>query len=221
MERVWQQDAYTVLAQWEQESTDAVYLVMEETQARAVWNLLNFPKPLMVSVGNVDWNRDLSPWKAPKAFHGGEDFGQGASDFLDWIANTLLPTTDQLFKRQPTTRILAGYSLAGLFALWAVCQTDCFDGAASISGSLWFDGWIDFARDPTLSFQVKKAYLSIGDREKVTRNARMALVEEKTLQTAELMRGRGIRVQVELNEGGHFCNVAQRIAKGIDALIPS
>ena len=35
---------------------------------------------------------------------------------------------------------IAGYSLAGLFALYALYKTDAFTRVASMSGSLWFPG---------------------------------------------------------------------------------
>lgn len=35
---------------------------------------------------------------------------------------------------------IAGYSLAGLFALYALYKTDVFTRVASMSGSLWFPG---------------------------------------------------------------------------------
>ena len=37
-----------------------------------------------------DWNRELSPWKAPAVF-GKEDFGDGAEDTLSFIEQDLIP----------------------------------------------------------------------------------------------------------------------------------
>ena len=75
-----------------------------------------------------DWNRDLSPWKAPAVF-GNEDFGDGAQETL---AKVLAEMGDPA-----KTYYIGGYSLAGLFALWAVYQTDRFRGAAAASPSMW------------------------------------------------------------------------------------
>ena len=73
------------------------------------------------------WNTDLSPWKAPAVF-GHEDFGDGAMAFLDEILN--------LTTEQEKTYCIGGYSLAGLFALWAAYQTDVFKGVAAASPSV-------------------------------------------------------------------------------------
>ena len=84
---------------------------------------------IAAKVGN--WNKDLSPWKAPAVF-GSEDFGDGAGDFL----KALLPLCSDGQK----TYYIGGYSLAGLFALWSAYQTDTFKGVAAASPSMWFPG---------------------------------------------------------------------------------
>ena len=116
----------------------------------------------------------------------------------------------------PRRRILAGYSLAGLFSLWAGYRCGLFDGIASVSGSLWYDGFGAFMRENALSPSVKGIYLSLGDREKNAKNPRMAKVEEATGEAARLLRERtGLPVPFELNPGGHFRDVPERIAKAL------
>ena len=72
----------------------------------------------------ADWNKALSPWKAPAVF-GREDFGDGAEETMAGIL--------ALCKDGSKTYYLGGYSLAGLFALWAACRTDRFRGVAAAS----------------------------------------------------------------------------------------
>ena len=69
----------------------------------------------MIAVKVDDWNLDLSPWKAPAVF-GNEDFGEGAASLLEEIL--------RLCSDESKTYYLGGYSLAGLFSLWASYQTD-------------------------------------------------------------------------------------------------
>ena len=164
----------------------------------------------------MDWNRELSPWSAPKAFRNGADFeGQGPV-LLDVLTHQIIPLTEKHLRCAPEFRGIAGYSLAGLFALWAVYQTDLFDRAASISGSLWFDGFLDFMRTNTP--KTKLVYLSLGDREKAVKNPRLAVVEDCTVQAVELLREQRVPTVFEMNRGGHFQNVPSRIACGIQAL---
>ena len=58
----------------------------------------------LIAVKVDDWNKDLSPWKAPAVF-GNEDFGDGASRLLEEI---MLLTSDD-----NKIYYLGGYSLAG------------------------------------------------------------------------------------------------------------
>ena len=168
----------------------------------------------VVSVEVPDWNRDLSPWTAARVFRKGEDFAGGAKDYLRELTETVAEAEKSL-GFAPEFRGIAGYSLAGLFAVWALYHTDRFDRAASMSGSLWFDGFTDFMDSHRPVKIPDRLYLSVGEREKQTKNARMAQVEACTLRTAELFRGYGTDVQFERNPGGHFDDVPARIERGL------
>lgn len=156
----------------------------------------------LVAVKVSDWNKELSPWTAPAVF-GREEFGNGASDTL----NKILPICGDKTKRY----YVGGYSLAGLFALWASCQTDTFEGVAAASPSLWFPGITDYLKDnkPKCS----RIYLSLGDREEKTRNPVMATVGEKMREAYELLQAQGVDSVLEWNEGNHFKDADVRTAK--------
>ncbi|MBQ4590425.1 MAG: hypothetical protein IJB20_00175 [Clostridia bacterium] len=172
---------------------------------------------IIVSIPVPDWNRDLSPWTAPRVFLDGEDFGGAAAEYLRSIEETTLQT-ESLFAYKPESRGIAGYSLAGLFAVWALYHSSLFDRAASMSGSLWFDGFTDFMNDHRPVKVPEKLYLSVGEQEKRTKSRRMAQVEACTLRTAEIFRGYGTDVQFEKNPGGHFNNIPERVARGLQWL---
>ena len=89
---------------------------------------------LLIAYQISDWNRELSPWPAPPVF-GKADFGGAAGETLSEIIN--------LCGNANKTYYIGGYSLAGLFALWAATQTDRFAGVAAASPSVWFPGFID------------------------------------------------------------------------------
>lgn len=91
----------------------------------------------LIAVKVDSWNHDLSPWKADAVF-GNNNFGDGARDTLNEIMNL----TEDLSK----TYYIGGYSLAGLFALWAAYQTDIFAGVAAASPSMWFPGFLEYMR---------------------------------------------------------------------------
>ena len=78
-----------------------------------------------------DWNKELTPWSAPPVF-GKIPFGSGTEDTLTFITSQLLPAVQE----ETAHLILGGYSLAGLFALWASYQTDKFEGIVAASPSV-------------------------------------------------------------------------------------
>ena len=109
------------------------------------------------------------------------------------------------------TYIIGGYSLAGLFALWAVYQTDVFKGAAAASPSVWFPGFVEYMRGNRIL--TGSVYLSLGDREEKTRNPVMAAVGERIREAYTLLKDRGINTTLEWNQGNHFWDADIRTAK--------
>ena len=212
---------YTVDLFTAADSQAVVYAVMDREEAQAVWSMLKEPKPTLAAISGVDWGRDLSPWPAPGVFRGNGDFSGEGPAFLDALTGRIVPLVEALLGFEPVSRAVAGYSLAGLFTLWSVFQTDMFDRAASVSGSLWFDGFINYMKSSAPPNGLRQIYLSLGDREKNARNQRMAAVEDCTCQTAELLRKWNIPVMLEMNPGGHFQDIPGRIARGINQLMGS
>ena len=100
-----------------------------------------------------DWNKDLSPWKA-KAVFGNNDFGDGASETLKEVVSLCTDSNKNYF--------IGGYSLAGLFALWAVYQVDIFKGVNAVSPSIWFPDFVAYMKQKKI--QSNNIYLSLGDK---------------------------------------------------------
>ena len=149
-----------------------------------------------------DWNKDLSPWPAPAVF-GREEFGDGAADTLDEML--------KLCEDRTKTYYIGGYSLAGLFALWAAYQTDLFRGVAAASPSVWFPGFTDFMKEHEIRSRL--VYLSLGDREEKTRNPVMETVGERIRTAYDLLLEQGVDCILEWNEGNHFRDADVRTAK--------
>lgn len=208
---------YTIELFTEEACRGIIYAVMDQQGIKETWHLLEGHGLALAAISGVDWNRELSPWEAPKAFRGGEDFGGQGPALLNTLTQQIIPLTENHLGYTPGFRGIAGYSLAGLFALWAVYQTDLFDRAASISGSLWYDGFLEFMKSSTP--KAKFVYLSLGDKEKQAKNPRLAAVEDCTRQAAELLRAHNIPVAFEMNHGGHFQDIPARIARGASSLM--
>lgn len=161
-----------------------------------------------------DWNRDFSPWKAPAAF-GNEDFQGKADKTLQWLTNNLIPTIKERYGLDREIYLI-GYSLSGLFSLWAAYETDIFSGIASCSGSLWFEKWDEYLKIHKMQHTCN-VYLSLGGKEEKTKNQIMAKVGERTrLQEQILKEDQNVqKVTLEYNSGGHFADSGKRLSKAV------
>ena len=132
--------------------------------------------PVGVSLVNVRvdlWEENFSPWRAPRVFAKGPNFGNGAQKTLNALINQVIPWAESELSVPPAYRVLVGYSLAGLFSLWAGvsqqvacgCQhgtattpqlstlaepqpdntpAPTFQRIGAVSGSFWFPGLLDY-----------------------------------------------------------------------------
>ena len=169
----------------------------------------------LLSVGGLDWNRDMSPWECAPVMAQDEGYAGGADAYLSLLLEEILPEGLKRLPESPSWTGIAGYSLAGLFALYALYRTDTFARAASMSGSLWFPGFGDFVRSHDMKRAPEKLYLSLGDKEAKTRNPYLKTVQENTEAVVQLYRDMGLDVTWELNPGNHFRDAEKRSAKGI------
>ena len=176
-----------------------------------------------------NWNDDLSPWQAPAVF-GKEDFGGGASDTLSWLLGHVIPEELVQAKLEGYSQIggkfegsvagdgsarqrvvIGGYSLAGLFAIWAGYHSDCFDGIAAASPSVWFPDFTRYMRENQIYTDV--AYLSLGDREDRSKNPIMREVGFAIREAYMLLKASGVECTLEWNEGNHFKDSDLRTAR--------
>lgn len=199
------------------ESDDTVYLIGEGESAEEIFSALPSPKPNIAAVESQDWNAELSPWRAAAVFRKGGDFSGSAGVFLHELCGFIVPEAEKLLGCG--RRMIAGYSLAGLFSVWATYNTDLFSCAASMSGSLWFDGFIGYMRENEPKAKLERVYFSLGERESGTKNARMASVGSCTEEAAEILRRYSSFVKLEYSRGGHFSDVNERIARGISWIL--
>ena len=166
---------------------------------------------LFAAIPVESWNDALSPWKAP-AVWGKQGFGGKAGETLRFLTEQVIPTLEQQFPLPENVKIiLGGYSLAGLFALWASTQTALFSGVAAASPSVWFPGWMEFEQQHPI--QAQRIYLSLGDREERTKNLTMAAVGGNIRALHRELAGRGKNCTLEWNNGGHFKDTDLRTAK--------
>ena len=164
---------------------------------------------LLAAVQVENWNDDLSPWPAPPVW-GKQGFGGRAEDTLAWLEQAVPGIRQQYSIKEDCKVILGGYSLAGLFALWAATQTNALYGVAAASPSVWFPGWPEY--EAAHPIRTQHVYLSLGDREEHTKNQTMAVVGDNIRALHTALARRGKVCTLEWNAGGHFKDADLRTA---------
>lgn len=165
----------------------------------------------------TDWNAQFSPWTAPAVF-GKDSFSGKGNDTLRFLEDDFLPEVKSKFPESEV--FLTGYSLAGLFSLWALYESEKFNGAVCCSSSLWFDKWDEYVSLHRIK-SPSTIYMSLGDREEKTKNKVMAKVGDRTRIQAEILKEdpNVEKLYFEWNEGGHFVEPLKRVAKGISRIL--
>jgi len=137
---------------------------------------------------------------------------EGAGKTLQYVSDELLPVLRERYGLLPV--VLGGYSLGGLFSLWAASLTGDFAAVNACSPSLWIRDWLAFAREHPL--KTSFAYMSLGNREEQSKNKAISRVgdcvrAEHLLLQEQLGSDRCILVW---NEGNYFVHGAERTAHG-------
>lgn len=177
------------------------------------------PPFTLVSISELHWNHDMVPWDSPPAFKNAEPCTGGADDYLRLLTGEIIPIAEKEFAGVPCWRGIAGYSLAGLFALYAIYQTGLFSRAGSMSGSLWFSGMKEYILSHEPKRRPDHIYFSLGDKESKTRNPILRNVRQNTEEIQAFYQGKGIDTVFQLNPGNHYDHAAERTAAGIAWLL--
>lgn len=172
------------------------------------------------------WDDYLTPWPAAGILKG-RVFGGHAAAFLEELLKELskIPASTVSCNRKI---FLAGYSLAGLFSLWAMTRSDIFSGCVCCSGSLWYPGFTEYMEEVLLGeaegfHTEKEIYLSLGKKEPLTKHPVMSRVGEATEQIYEWLKRNPhvTRAVFEWNEDGHFNEPLERMTRGIRSTLRS
>lgn len=172
---------------------------------------------ILLSIQPESWNDDFTPWGAP-AFRKGEEAPAGRADaYISRLTSEIKPYMDANYRTKPEPEYTAlfGYSLGGLTAVYAMYKTDLFGTIASLSGSLWYDGFCEFMEKERPGRKDMKVYLSLGKKESLSKNPRMCKVAECTERAKDILTKQAEAVCFEWNEGGHFHDIPKRFAKAV------
>ena len=196
------------------ERRPAVYLNCYE--GKEVHELLEGEDFNLIAISVRDWFCDLVPWSITSPFKDGRRFVGGAGEYLQLLTQKIIPRAGELMA--PVSWLgIAGYSLGGLFALYAFVREPRLAACACLSGSVWYEGWVDWLRENAPNCAGRYAYFSVGKKEERA-GLPFRHVEEDLAACAEILRAHGCKVDVALGPGSHMQHVTERLAAGLVAL---
>ena len=172
----------------------------------------------IVTVPVRQWNDALTPWPAAGLYRGEPDFGGHADVTLAKLTSDVLPAIEREARLSPTHRAICGYSLGGLFSLYALTHTDVFVACGCLSGSVWYEGWVEHLRALDIDLAGRYAFLSLGTKERRAARPLLKTVQDCMEACSGILREHGAEVEFCLGPGNHLQHIPERLGAGFDAL---
>lgn len=173
----------------------------------------------IVVITGMDWQNVFSPWPAKGVPKGSLDFKGESPEFLDLLQHSVIPQIEKEFGFSATPeRTLFGVSMSGLFALWQWMLCDTFTNIACLSGSFWYEGFVEWMRDRDIPAKSGKAYFLLGQQEAKSKVKAFATVAENTQEIISLLDDAGVKTEFQSVPGNHYSDPIGRLDRAFTAL---
>ena len=198
----------------ELENVPLVILAAHRESTEQLMEACARPLDILVCL-DLDWDADLSPWPSKPVISKEDDFkGYGfelAKDF------------EKALSHVPETRksciIVAGYSMGGLFALYAPYFINNLYGIAAASPSVWYPDFYEYIDTNPYPYSITRISLSLGDRESCHSNPYLKTTETVLRKLDQLYVSRNISCSFRLDPGDHFTQPDKRLAACIATVL--
>lgn len=172
----------------------------------------------VVTVPVLEWGRWLTPWRAPGLRPGSPAFGGGAPRLMAELRSDFIPDSLARLGLVPSGLGVCGYSLGGLFALYAFTCDPAVRACGCLSGSVWYEGWVDYLRGCRMEGEGRYAFLSLGRRESRAGAPAVRCVRDNMEACAEILSSAGCGVDLSLGPGNHMQHLEERLRAGLIAV---
>ena len=173
-----------------------------------------------VLIASNNRTADYTPWPLQASETMPIDFGGKAEEHLSFITTHVIPFCESEYGFASSTekRVMGGYSLGGLFSLYAAVNTDFFGTVLSCSSSLWYPGFLDYLKEHPFKAAHPKLYMSVGDQEGTTATN---LTADQTSNTIALKDFYEPKFQAgdfnfTLEEGNHGNDISGRAWRAVE-----
>lgn len=175
---------------------------------------------VIIYVGFNDWDNLLTPWAAPGVPKNSPAFKGEAAEFNQLLIERVIPVAEKALSISDIEeRDLIGVSLGGLFTLWQWMQFDTFRSIGCLSGSFWYEGFLDWFDKQPVPQKSGKAFFLLGTDEPKASVKAFQTVGKNTEAIVARLKSAGIPVEFEWVQGDHFANPVQRAEQALKYFI--
>lgn len=177
---------------------------------------------VVVYVPADDWNDALTPWPEPGETKTAPPFGGKAQEFLDLLQTKIIPQVEKIPELANIKyRDLLGVSLGGLFTLWQWLKCDTFRSIACLSGSFWYEGFLNWFESQEIPGKTGHAYFLLGEEEPFSHIKAFQSVGKNTEEIVKRLENAGIAVKFDWVPGNHFSDPVHRATLALTSLASS
>ncbi len=173
----------------------------------------------LVSITGMDWQNVFSPWPAKGVPAGTEDFKGESPEFLRLLETEVIPRLDEVLSPdEKMDRTLVGVSMSGLFTLWQWPLSGLFRNIISLSGSFWYEGFMEWFKHQDFSGKDGFAFFLLGLQEPKSNVEAFNVVGQCTEAIVGDLSAQGVDVEFQWVPGNHFQYAMERLDIALTAL---
>ncbi|MFC2723653.1 alpha/beta hydrolase [Granulicatella adiacens] len=184
------------------------------------WIRKHQPTLNFVLINANNRTNDYTPWPLQASETMTMDFGGKAAEHLAFITTKVIPFCESEYGLSSSAkkRAIGGYSLGGLFSLYAAVNTDLFGTVLSCSSSLWYPDFLAYLIEYPFKAAHPKLYMSVGDEEGVTATNLTNHQIPNTMTLKDLLEPKFQPgdFKFTLEEGNHGNNISGRAWRAIE-----
>jgi predicted alpha/beta superfamily hydrolase len=158
----------------------------------------SIPEVIYIGIETDNRNDEYTPWPAKALMEGRPDFGGKSPEYIAFLADRLKPYIDNRYRtlRAPEHTGIIGASFGGLVSMHAAyLRPDVFGAVGSLSGSYWYEGYLDYMREQPQPPPVRKLFMSVGDCEGIYKHNIQKLMVPNTIKARDLLLEQGFPAQ--------------------------
>ena len=184
------------------------------------WIIEHEPVLNFVLIDSKNRSDDYTPWPLQSSKAMPKDFAWKAAEHLKFITTKVIPfcESEYGFASSADKRAIGGYSLGGLFSLYAAVNTDLFGTVLSCSSSLWYPDFLAYLKEHPFKAHHPKLYMSVGDEEGLTATNLTNHQIPNTMMLKDLLEPKFQpgNFKFTLEEGNHGNNISGRAWRAIE-----